>query len=99
MESPEKTRELIRGACARFDRDVKPSIDKGFYSIAAGDLELIIDILNPHKSQIEDLPSGINYLISLKFIYKALVSNQKPSKERMQEYKAYSAQVTMQRPD
>ena len=38
---------------SRFDREVKPFIDKGFFEVAAGQLEQITKILEPHKGEIQ----------------------------------------------
>ncbi|MDD5192339.1 MAG: hypothetical protein PHX96_04340, partial [Candidatus Nanoarchaeia archaeon] len=92
-----ETREFVGGMCERFKQDVKPFIDNGFFEIAGGQLEQIIQIMTPKLKEIQDLPSGINYLISIKQLYKQLAQNKKPSNRMMQEYNAYAAQVQMKR--
>jgi len=99
MSDKEETRTLIRGMIARFNRDAKPLIDSGRFKIAARDVGQILAILNPYRIRIQELPSGINYLVSLELIYKSLVNGKKPLSNLMDEYAAYSAQAQMSRPD
>lgn len=90
-------REFIAGMCGRFERDVAPLINTGNYKIAAGQLEQIINLLKPKEKEIRDLPSGINYIISIGFLYKSLINGKKPTEKLMEEYNGYCAQVQMPR--
>jgi len=97
MENSLGAKDLIRVMCARFDRDARPLINIGFYEQAAFDVKIILEQLGERRSEIIDVPSGLNYMISLEFLLSDLRENRRPSGNHMQEYDAYSAQAKMRR--
>lgn len=91
------TKAFLMHIAERFDEAVRPLLREHKFREAAVQLESLIETLPPRTDQLE-VPSGLNYCLSLSLLHRALTTGRPSVRAIMREYEGYAAQIRMWRP-